>query len=77
MSVTAASNTSAMCESEIIALARQSFRRYRSLSDLVSGLTTLTTAFALSTAQNAMTDSIVLSPNTTTRSPRSTPRADR
>ena len=41
---------------------------------LVSGLTTEITAFAFSTAQKATTVSIVLSPKTTTRSPRATPR---
>ena len=36
---------------------------------MVCGWTMLTTAFALSTAQNAITDSTVLSPNTTTPVP--------
>ena len=54
--------------------ARQSFKRYLSLSAFVSGLTTLTIALAFKTAQKLTTVSMVLSANTTTRSPRSTPR---
>jgi hypothetical protein len=71
---TAGVKTRAMWASEMNADARQSFKRYWSLSVFVSGLTIETTAFALSTPQNDTTVSTVLSANTRTRSPRSTPR---